>query len=764
MNKKILLFLVSVCIISALAAIAFAACNWDGCRSLTITTTTGTTSLINVSNTLNVSRTSVTLAAWCGNNTGNATCFNSTNMSLANCSDNTSVTCHRKLIKYKTLRFNNATWNVTQVHVSTGSPALTAAVLQNKDDNTITAMGLIKDDVDLMSIYVVTEPANWELTSVRVADADKTDGILGTSIASIAFGGRVTDGSGHNNEPIVGVVEITTSTANDKMTAQHGSSLTGLSALQSDVMISVADDRFDTIGVKGWYNGRTEGFSAGFLSEETHDVDKLYGSRSPAGGYDVCIPVDSFPCTECGSHTESGVTTGYEITVWEVEASEAPAAIGGSRDYGDGVDGKIVTFIDDDGDDLNPFSVSEGFTGEVFGNRDNGAEAQPFVGKLAYPATTGIISSNSLHAIQINNDDAIYTGTSSPRDGAGPVSGSVGRPPSDATIYSCWETDTMGYTRCAVLGSNFALKPANTLYEVQGSTGYYAIPDAFLAVNPMIYFGTTSNGTRMVGLMGSNSIFAAEMYNRSTDSAAVINSNINGGHYGDYMDFVVGSRYAQGNWTIINATYILLDYFNASFSLEGVNPNGTTRFTTDKLVKIHTMHPDIDILNFQLDFQTFNGSFSSAGGDCTNCSFDLDNKTCQAEVEKVWGMFESYNMTIELTASQAINMTALNMICRTANATTTAHSNCNASNIFSTYGVGTDGCMAWVNTTGVAATLPGNAGLVIDLLNNASISIPLGKLTPTSTCEQIACEINGTWAPGDDQNFEINKTIRAVAN
>jgi len=36
-------------------------------------------------------------------------------------------------------------------------------------------------------------------------------------------------------------------------------------------------------------------------------------------------------------------------------------------------------------------------------------------------------------------------------------------------------------------------------------------------------------------------------------------------------------------------------------------------------------------------------------------------------------------------------------------------------------------------------------------------------LTPTPTCEQIACQIYGVWSPGDTQNFVMNKTITATA-
>lgn len=197
------------------------------------------------------------------------------------------------------------------------------------------------------------------------------------------------------------------------------------------------------------------------------------------------------------------------------------------------------------------------------------------------------------------------------------------------------------------------------------------------------------------------------------------------------------------------------------------NPNGTTMFTTDKYVAIQTMHPDIDILNFKLTWQNFTGTFDTSAGTCTGCEFNLDNGTCQAEVEKIFGMFVSYNLTINLTPNANLNFTALNLLCRTSNHTVDAHANC--SSLFSTYGVGTGGCMAWINST-IATTFQDGTlvqtGLSINLRNLTTngTEFNMGTLTPTETCEQIACELNGTWQPGNTQSFTINKTITVVAN
>ncbi|MBW3002908.1 hypothetical protein KY338_07145, partial [Candidatus Woesearchaeota archaeon] len=42
-------------------------------------------------------------------------------------------------------------------------------------------------------------------------------------------------------------------------------------------------------------------------------------------------------------------------------------------------------------------------------------------------------------------------------------------------------------------------------------------------------------------------------------------------------------------------------------------------------------------------------------------------------------------------------------------------------------------------------------------------SMPFGSIAPDATCEQIACEVIGTWAPGNTQVFTVNKTITVTA-
>jgi hypothetical protein len=167
-------------------------------------------------------------------------------------------------------------------------------------------------------------------------------------------------------------------------------------------------------------------------------------------------------------------------------------------------------------------------------------------------------------------------------------------------------------------------------------------------------------------------------------------------------------------------------------------------------------------LNFQLDWQTFNGTFDTGNGDCVNCSYDLSNNTCQAEVEKIWGMFNKYNLSMTLNSSRPLNFTNITMVCRDANQTITANPLANCAALFP-YPVGPGPCVTWVATPGLSQVIPGNLGLRINLNGFNSTNLQLGYIVPTPTCEQIACEIEGIWKPGNTQEFIMNKTITVTA-
>ena len=183
------------------------------------------------------------------------------------------------------------------------------------------------------------------------------------------------------------------------------------------------------------------------------------------------------------------------------------------------------------------------------------------------------------------------------------------------------------------------------------------------------------------------------------------------------------------------------------------------------------MAPDINILNFQLRWQNFSGSFDTTRGSCTGCKYDLSNATCQAEIEKIWGMFLSYNLTINLTIDSGdpnnmINMTDINMICRSINDTQAyaqggnPPADCSGLSI---YGIDPDGS-CFTPIAGVPGSYLGSNGVVIPLNGTLGLAGQIGTIMPTAACEQIACEINGTWVPGNTQEFTVNKTITVTAN
>ncbi|MEM4263438.1 MAG: hypothetical protein QW666_00900 [Candidatus Woesearchaeota archaeon] len=193
-----------------------------------------------------------------------------------------------------------------------------------------------------------------------------------------------------------------------------------------------------------------------------------------------------------------------------------------------------------------------------------------------------------------------------------------------------------------------------------------------------------------------------------------------------------------------------------------VNPNGTMRFSTDRIVGVETMSPDIRITNFQLRWQNFTGTFDTTMGTCVGCVFDAQG-TCQAEVEKIWGMFNTYNITINLTPDRNISMQDLQMCCRDLNTTVGLNSNCsNLTNYGpSTYSDNT--CFTPVSVPGYSYNTSNTVCIYLHNITTSGVQIPIGTITPTPKCEQIACEINGTWNTSNTKTFTINKTITVTA-
>jgi len=270
--------------------------------------------------------------------------------------------------------------------------------------------------------------------------------------------------------------------------------------------------------------------------------------------------------------------------------------------------------------------------------------------------------------------------------------------------------------------------------------------------------GSTDNSSTCTNWIGGGNVFRINLSNSSNFNTSLLLGNITPVANCSTVVCYLNGTWAPGDDQEFNITkqFTVTDGTN-----NATNPNGTLRFTTDKYASIETFNPDINILNLRLDFQSFDGSFNTGAGLCSGCQYDLSNGTCQAEIEKVFGMFQNYNLTITLTTSSSINMTVLNMVCRTANDTVQTYPGC--AGIFSSVGIGQPGCVNWVATAGRSTVLAGNSGLSIDLTNFTNITIPLGTISPTQNCKVIACEINGTWVSGDTQSFVVNKTITARA-
>ncbi|MBW2973644.1 VCBS repeat-containing protein [Candidatus Woesearchaeota archaeon] len=269
--------------------------------------------------------------------------------------------------------------------------------------------------------------------------------------------------------------------------------------------------------------------------------------------------------------------------------------------------------------------------------------------------------------------------------------------------------------------------------------------------------GSNDNSSACANWVGGGTNYTIDLTNSSNFNTSVLLGNISPTNN---CSTVV--CYMQGEWVpgdnqsfSINKQFTVYDATN-----NATNPNGTLTFTTDKYVGIETLASDINILNMQLDFQNFNGTFDSTTGACTNCSFDGGNiGWCQVEVEKVFGMFQSYNLTINLTMPTPINMTNLQLVCRSFNETVAINSNCSG---LSPHADSATGCFSPVATPGKSSVV-GNT-LYINLTGFTNLSIPMGTISPTGSCKQVACELTGTWGVGDPtQQFVINKSITVSA-
>ncbi|MBW2986053.1 hypothetical protein KY333_01655 [Candidatus Woesearchaeota archaeon] len=763
MNKKILLLLVA-CVVISLATFVYAgdtACGIGGCSPTTITTTTGATTPISLSQQGTLTTNSLTLTVLCNTN---ATCFNISSInSYVVCNATSGMYCDAnpaRSYEYLNQQVNHTNLtNVSQVVVSTGSlvtmttgvgdtgkPVLdgthnTADVVGNNGVRIETNFLAESDDI---RIYNSPTADNFEVVQVG---KDATNKIL---VIRFKF-----SAAGLIDTPII----INTGVSATPGTTTDIADYTNSEMVGADTWVALLN--YDKP------NKATPGTGAITVGGKSDGSGITFGRElnDPAGVTELEFATDALAvCNDIPVQEESGnsyTTSTFTGTVKSNARANLAEIVTGIV-YSDGIISTSSPSIETYGDGVNDLRADNAVK-VVDGSTNTATSGQYIVAGVALPA----MMSTKYDSTTLTSITADYLSTggavNDPSGGFGygetAIMGTNVVLGGGSLTYQGYES-TDGESRIAVwdnLGRNLI-----KLYKTSGgSTGVEAVQKASQRVNPTVYVAkiTQSNnntGTRVIVLEGSSLATAFEIYNFTTDSGDALNFVGTGGHSGDYLDYVLGGRFPEQT----NSS-IWLDYFNTSLELSAVNPNGTTRFTTDKQVVIQTMHPDINILNFQLDFQSFNGTFDTTLGTCVNCSYDLSNGTCQAEVEKVWGMFQNYRLNMTLTSASAITMTNLTLECRTANATVTKNANC--AGLFSAYGVGSDGCVSWLAVPGRSWTFAANGGIGIDMTGFTSASFGMGNITPTATCEQIACEVTGVWKPGDDQEFVMNKTITVTA-
>ena len=752
MNKKVLLLFV-LGIISTLAFTVFAgdpACGLGGCSAATVSTTTGTSSVINFTLT-NFTTINMTWNPLCGNATANGSCFNLSSQqafklfNLSNCNATADVMCDAKTLEYLNQVFNiTCINNISYVDVKGGS-AFFAAIGETFMGQTI-VIGKTDPATGVMTANPYeTQSGLWTINNLKWGELSD-----GTPV--LALGGF----DGFTNDLLGFFVKVDSTTA--KTTEQIGAVAAGGAINGPIKRIEVAADTVGSHAMMGFttsvgtphayvlvlntheplVNFTRRGkylddlFFAGSGSEMTRDgIIPLDGTYS-AGG----ITRQAFGVFGTSKHTANGgqIWTPFAETIRPDDVGKSNAVYAARTD-----DSSLEWWLDD--------------VAEIYGNGDQAMGSGRFQ-LLGGNYVISMLKTNALSLSEAKPGSVIKAHKyNSETTSTPPVLCS----PDKSKVFIA-HTRNDGNTNIFVYGTQL-----NRLKWFTETSGDALQASAEACGSPAVLVtllnNTANNGSRVFVLQGSNAVSAFNILNMTVDSAAVLDSRDTGGHGADWLDFVLGGHLSN------NISFGVLDYFNTSTVLDALNPNGSTRFTTDKVVRIQTFAPDINILNFQLDFQNFNGSFDTTLGTCDNCSFDGANVGwCQAEVEKVWGMFESYNMTINLSTNDVINLTRLRLVCRSFNETVALNSNCSG---LSPYGTGATGCFTPGPATAGISRVSGNA-LIIELTVKNwtnSIDIPLGTMQPDTTCEQIACELTGTWSVGDPtQNFIINKSITATAN
>jgi len=727
MNKKILLLL-TICMFSILALTAYAggtACGLAGCSAITSTPQNLTTTQVTLNST-NFTTNTVSFNAFCGNASGSGPCFNSSSPGLNICNDTTQVSCDSASTEYLNRRFSNSSYsNITYVAVSTASDPFAAWIGYNGVDTG--SLFLYDETTESLYRYIM---ADQSFTPTHAEFAQGAGGKYWLSVSGYNAGG-------------VAFLCMAHLGADASISSAECDTLIGVNAntpVRTEPVMETYGE-FVTLAYEvNWQTPTSKiGIAAYDISQpslpELENVAELLSPIDPK--------LDSTMVFTYPSQTESGNTFGRAATVFSYNDG-INQGFGVWSFYGDGISEVVRGYFASDGSTIEMTSAKVAYDGTSF--IAAGAVTTPTGDdKPAILPRTSLLMIDDL----LNLPDIIIINYVIERVNFFAIGKDVVLEVSYDEIVAFYETIEGGLmTHVSSEGV------PNAYYEFISPLVAPVTPRGSDRFNPILYVGATKNSTITIMTSGSNIISKYEVFNFTATSVAFIEAVTSGGHSGDYAAYVIAGP-------SIDNSSVFLDFVNTTMSLTAVNPNGTTRFTTDKQVVIQTMHPDINILNFQLDFQSFNGTFDTTLGTCVNCSYDLSNGTCQAEVEKVWGMFQNYRLNMTLTSASAISMTNLTLECRTANATVTKNANC--ASLFSAYGVGSDGCVSWLGVPGRSWTFAANGGIGIDMTGFTSASFGMGNITPTATCEQIACEVTGVWKPGDDQEFVMNKTITVTA-
>ncbi|MBW2973641.1 hypothetical protein KY346_04565 [Candidatus Woesearchaeota archaeon] len=730
MNKKILLLFAIAFVLSAVATVVYAGglnCNGEGCRAVSVVPTTKNVTRFSTNTSQTFTTNFITWTAFCGNGTANVTCLNSTAIDVTTvCNDTVDLFCDGKTYEFMFQQINGTNVsNVTRVEVANGSAVFVAPSAGGR-----LTVGVAYENQPVKGAVLVPRLAGLAIQDFEIVTLTGKRALVLLGLDDVA--------SIPPFQHIPTALMIDTDSANPRIImSQKGWKLSPPAAApQPTITINVAVDDDDIgkilIGEVGGSNAYDLVFDA---STNIPVLEFARGKEYNQPGPPATVSIKDVEVTSNGDfavfgdyNSGAGLAGGF----FQRQAAGQEAAAGETA------------------------SITEGLvlwsSAPVFGSENEGAagariSTTNLVAAIAANANLGTMSWGG-EASQIPFQTAeVFAGSSAPdyydwktiARGTGPDEGDV--------LICAWQYTLQNIRQCFIDPQGVVLD----IVDVEWSNPTIVVAE----LN-----GSYMNGSRIYVINKNDVVSAFDVINMSIDSVALSAYKNTGGHAGDYVEFVTGGVMmgdSKDDW-------IIIDWFNTDLGLDAENPNGTMRFTTDKTVRIQTFAPDINILNFQLDFQNFNGTFDTTLGTCTNCSFDGSNiGWCQAEVEKVWGMFESYNLTINLSTNDVLNMTELLMVCRSFNETVQLNSNCSG---LSPYVDTATGCFTPGPATAGYSRVVGNA-LEIDLINmsNSSIDIRLGKLQPDATCEQIACEITGTWSIGDPtQNFVVNKSITATAN